>query len=331
MNNIKTLLLLPHLQVSAANAVSGPLTWGFPSPTAFTGFAHALERKLGDWCEEGIAGIGIVCHHFEPQVFEPPGSRTKVFCLTRNPVGKDGKTSALVEEGKAHLEVSLVLALNDDIDDEDYDDLLTQVSRLVGSMRLAGGTIRFAETGWRRKPVLTGWADDTETQQTAFRQLSRTLLPGFALVLRDDRMQSTLNNLRATQPQATALDAVLDHARLHFSATKPGVDNAPAEWQLRRREGWTVPLTIGYGAISDLYQPGEVRNTRDAETPFCFVESLYSIGEWIGPHRLQRLEQMLWTHTHDEQHGLYLCDNRYTQYLSDSHLTDNNDLQQVTA
>ena len=45
MTEINSLLILPRLRVQAANAVSGPLTWGFPSPTAFTGFAHALERR----------------------------------------------------------------------------------------------------------------------------------------------------------------------------------------------------------------------------------------------------------------------------------------------
>ena len=40
------LLLLPHLRVQNANAISSPLTWGFPAPTAFLGFVHALERRL---------------------------------------------------------------------------------------------------------------------------------------------------------------------------------------------------------------------------------------------------------------------------------------------
>ena len=40
------LLILPRLQIQNANAISGPLTWGFPAPTAFTGFVHALERRL---------------------------------------------------------------------------------------------------------------------------------------------------------------------------------------------------------------------------------------------------------------------------------------------
>ena len=39
------LLVLPHLKVHNANAVSSPLTHGFPSMTAFLGLMWALERK----------------------------------------------------------------------------------------------------------------------------------------------------------------------------------------------------------------------------------------------------------------------------------------------
>ena len=104
MSDVFALVLLPHLKVQNANAISGPLTWGFPSPTAFAGFAHALERKFAAELDEGFAGVGIICHHFEPQVFQPPGRRTQVFRLTRNPVGKVVRTEVrdLVLPGQPH-------------------------------------------------------------------------------------------------------------------------------------------------------------------------------------------------------------------------------------
>lgn len=80
------LLILPRLQIQNANAISGPLTWGFPTPTAFTGFAHALERRLSEGSpydfgevREGFGGVGIVCHGFQPQVAQPVGRRTRFF------------------------------------------------------------------------------------------------------------------------------------------------------------------------------------------------------------------------------------------------------------
>ena len=38
----RALLLVPHLQVQNANAISSPMTWGFPSITAFVGLMAAL-------------------------------------------------------------------------------------------------------------------------------------------------------------------------------------------------------------------------------------------------------------------------------------------------
>ena len=42
----KALLVLPHLHVQNANAISSPLTHGFPSITSFTGLMLALQRQL---------------------------------------------------------------------------------------------------------------------------------------------------------------------------------------------------------------------------------------------------------------------------------------------
>ena len=39
------LLVMPHLHVQNANAISSPLTHGFPSITAFLGVMWALERR----------------------------------------------------------------------------------------------------------------------------------------------------------------------------------------------------------------------------------------------------------------------------------------------
>ena len=42
----KALLVLPRLRIQNANAISSPLTWGFPAITAFTGLMTALKRRL---------------------------------------------------------------------------------------------------------------------------------------------------------------------------------------------------------------------------------------------------------------------------------------------
>lgn len=80
---VEALLVLPHLRVQNANAISSALTHGFPSITAFTGLMWALQRKL---TVAGIPlkleGVGVICHRHEEQVTD---GYVKTFRLTRNP------------------------------------------------------------------------------------------------------------------------------------------------------------------------------------------------------------------------------------------------------
>jgi len=312
MTDATALLLLPRLRVQNANAISGPLTWGFPSPTAFTGFVHALERHFADQLERGFRGVGIVCHGFEPQVFRPPGKRTQVFRLTRNPVGKDGSTQALVEEGRAHLEVSLVIAVRDYFSIRKGERLAEAVMAAVSSMRIAGGSVLPQRPGKRFTARWVPLSEDLASQREEFRKFRRQLLPGFALVQREDRLAQHLDELRETRPTATALDALLDLTRLNYEPDQPNPDKpGEPQWGIRRTAGWLAPVPVGYAALTPLQVPGTVRNARDDSTPFRFVESLYSLGEWVGPHRLNRVDQLLWHTDSDPEQGLYRCINHY--------------------
>lgn len=320
-NSLSGLILLPRLRVQNVNAISGPLSWGFPSPTAFTGFVHALQRKLqqSGQLSDSFSGVGIICHHFEPQVSQPAGRRHKVFCLSRNPVGKDGGAPATIEEGRAHMEISLLIGVRDYCSDSEGQYLAEDLQQAAYGMRLAGGSPLYRPgqrhaASWH--PVAGNLNDDSAT----FRRLRRRLLPGFALVQRDDLLKTHLAEMRQTAPDSTALDALLDLSRLNFEpiVTPASETGKPAtvDWQIRKKPGWLVPLPMGYAGISDLYAPGQVANTRDASTPFRFVESLYSLGEWVSPHRLQCFEQLLWTQEADAEMGLYRCRNRHAEFIA---------------
>lgn len=319
------LLILPRLQVQNANAISGPLTWGFPSPTAFTGFAHALERRLKQegLLSQGFGGVGILCHGFAPQVAQPAGKRTRVFSLSRNPVStrkdadkfiREGTPPAIVEEGRAHMEVSLLIAVKDEFFETEGVEFVKAAAHVVQGMRLAGGSILPTRPGARHAARWQSLPDHLEGQLKSFASLRRHLLPGFALVQRPDLLAAHLAEMEAP---ATALDALLDLVRLNVEpvATNPEKPEN-VEWQVRKRPGWLVPLPIGYAGISQLYPPGEVENPRDEATPFRFVESLYSLGQWIGPHRLTELQQLLWHTESDADAGLYRCVNRYSETLA---------------
>lgn len=326
----QALLVFPHLRVQNANAISSPLTHGFPSITAFTGLMWALERKLA---QAGIPlrlhAVGVVCHHHQEQVTQ---GHVRSFNLTRNPVDKDGSTAAIVEEGRIHLDISLVFTVSEKraagtaailvqgagVQMQQWAD---QAGEVLSQMRVAGGSLlpTRAAPGRRVRPRLSVLAEDATERSRQFREWRRQWLPGFALVGRDDLLADRLHRLRDKAPQTTLLDAWLHASRFNHEpvASEPG-QPAPADgkqlWADPWRgpgSGWTVPIPVGYAALSPRHAAGEVLHTRDATTPLRFVESVYSLGEWISPHRLTHLEQLLWHAETDEARGLYRCRSGY--------------------
>lgn len=313
MNNVTALLLLPRLQVQNANAISGPISWGFPAPTAFAGFVHALERRFSSVLQEGLGGVGIISHYFEPQVCKPAGKRTQVFRLTRNPIDKDGGSPAFVEEGRAHLEISLLIAVKDFMSPKEGQYFAEDVMTAAQGMRLAGGSILPKREGKRFDAQYWPLAEDLEGQFEVFRKVRRRLLPGFALVQREDRLQECLTYLREVDPSANALDALLDLSRLNIEPEIQDPDEpAKFKWGIRKKTGWLVPIPVGYAGLSPLYAAGEMKSARDESTKCRFVESIYSIGEWISPHRLNQLDQLLWHQSTDLDQGIYRCSNHYS-------------------
>ena len=312
--DIDALLVLPRIRVQNANAISSPLNWGFPSPSAFTGFTHALYRKTKKLHDLEFGGVGIVCHSFDPQIFSPPGRYNQVFRLMRHPNDKDGGTPAFVEEGRAHMDISLVIGLNgESLFDGSYvsenpshgvsNGVTASIEEAMYTMRLAGGSI----LGARKPYVLLLPSADHDTLKLT-RNIARRLLPGFALISRNDLLVEHLNHLRQENSSANSVDALLDMCSLAFEPQgAPQADDI--QWTVRGRPGWIVPIPVGYGAISDLYPPGVVKNARDQQTSFRFVESLSTLGQWISPHRIADIRELLWYYFPQPDKGLYQCAN----------------------
>jgi len=309
--NCEALLLLPHLRVQNANAISGPMSWGFPAVTAFTGFVHALQRRLqADDLDIELDGVAIVCHHFEAQTSRPAGKRTQVFHLTRNPVDKDGSTAAIVEEGRVHLEVSLLIGMKGaDIPDtrEVQQEFASFMLDMALGMRLAGGSLLPAAGQYPQ--LLTNRGTEQERER-GLRRLRRRLLPGFALVSRQALLAEHAAQLQSSDPQTDTLDALLDLTRMNIEPPQAAAEphSAAAGWHVRPRAGWLVPIPVGYRALGELQPAGSVRNARDRDTPFRFVESLYSLGQWLSPHRVRDLSELFWYHRAEPATGLYLCE-----------------------
>lgn len=332
----KGLLVLPHLRVQNANAISSQMTHGFPSITAFTGLMWALERKLTD---AGVPlrflKVGVICHHHQEQVND---GYVKTFRLTRNPVDKSGTTAAIVEEGRTHLDLTLVFQVQQKAgteserpllvqgNDEALAELAAKALQTLAAMRVAGGSVLPSRPAPGRfiRPWLAVLPDDVNERSKNFRAWRRQWLPGYALVGRDDLVPARLEAMRKERPHATALDAWLDLSRFNYRAEREG-DEDPANQRVRWRDpdrgkgsGWIVPIPVGYTGLSDLHAPGEVLNARDGDTPTRFVESIYSMGEWVSPHRLDHIETLLWHAETDLDRAVYRCRNTYQPATADA-------------
>lgn len=306
-------IVLRHIKVQNANAITG-MTWGFPAVASFLGFTHALSRKFNDKYDEQpitFLGCGIVCHHHQSLAHKTHEYSDYLFALSRNPLDKDGKSPALIEEGKMHLDVSLVVPFKGRIrgGGEPEQQLLEQ---LIYRLRLAGGIIESIASVKVHK--LSGESSDDEK---TIRKVMRSLMPGFALVSRRDTLidhqkhraetPGPLSEYGCSEP---ALEAWLDFSTRCYKAE---TENDVTQWRYQKRpyKGWLRPIAVGYKAISELYEAGTVANARDKQTPMRFVEALYSLGEWLSPHRIKSIEQLYWYQHFDEQNDQYLCINEY--------------------
>ncbi|TVQ42383.1 MAG: type I-F CRISPR-associated protein Csy2 [Wenzhouxiangella sp.] len=306
------LLCLPRLRVQNANAVSSPLTHGFPAMTAFLGLMWALERKAhAAGIEVFFNAVGVICHEHQELITDT--GFVKAFRLTRNPIDKTGKTAAIVEEGRMHVEISLLLGITAEHwrDTEREREETSAIAAILHSMRVAGGTLHPPE-----KPGLRRYRPWTIPQSgsdaaAVFKKARGRLLPGSALVLREDLIGKRQKALQQSNPDCSRLEAWLSLSRFNWRYQED--DSGKGEWVNDRPKGsgWIVPIPIGYGALSELHPAGSVTNARDANTPFRFVESLYSVGEWLGPHRIQEAKQMLWYSESDPESGAYRCRNDY--------------------
>jgi CRISPR-associated protein Csy2 len=288
----KDLLIIPHLKVHNANALSSPFTIGFPAMTAWLGFTHALQRKLNQigFGELEFKSVAVVSHHFDLQTYKGAGDFVSSIVGTGNPLDKDGSRSAFIEEARCHLEVTVVIEWEGN--DEEVDDnpeFIEKITHLLNSMKFAGGDIlSFSQ------PELE-FIDDNE--QKSMQVLTRKLMPGYLLIERRELMVESMEEGK------DALDALLDFLTVNHQCEQ--YDEDAVNWtSLRKASGWIMPIAIGFQGISEL---GQAKNQRDPDTLHCFAESVVTLGEFVMPHKIKKLDDMLWCYHADTENKLYLC------------------------
>lgn len=298
--SLRYLLVLPHLKIHNANALSSPFTVGFPAMTAWLGFVHALERKLNviGYPSLQLVAAGIASHHCDLQTYRGQGDFVHSIIGTANPLDKDGQRPAFIEEARCHLDVSLLVEYRGDKSDLDrvaQPEFKEQLCQLLRRMKVAGGDLlQF------RQPKIK-MLDSSNPDEG--RRLVRTLMPGFFLIERRELMKVSMED------GCDALDALLDYLTVHHRCERDEEGNV--SWRSYRksgsdgdRPGWIVPVATGFHGISPL---GIAKNQRDPDTPHRFAESLVTLGEFRMAHRIDSLDEVLWQYHIDIPNNLYLC------------------------
>jgi CRISPR-associated protein Csy2 len=326
-------LIIPHIQIHNANALSSPYTIGFPAMTAWLGGVHALQRKLGadQFKELVFTRTAVACHSIDLQTYKGRGDYMHSIIGTGNPLDKNGERPSFIEEARCHLTVSLVLEY-EGVDQDHADAFLATVKTQLSTLKLAGGDILAF-----KKPELqkVNGANDLA-------KLTRKLMPSYVLKERRDLM------IEAMQNQGDNIDAIaalLDYLTVQhrseglspkgegwvrgnqnkekslFISPHPNLlpegegvhtlhstvladEAGQTEWTAKRKTaGWIVPIATGFHGISAL---GGAENQRDPDTPHRFAESLVTLGEFVMPYRIKCLDDLLWHSHYDAENHFYL-------------------------
>ncbi|ENM3817205.1 type I-F CRISPR-associated protein Csy2 [Vibrio cholerae] len=282
-------LILPHLKIHNANALSSPFTIGFPAMTAWLGFVHALERKLS---QAGLSDLmlhsaAVVSHRCDVQTHKGEGDFVHSIIGTANPLDKDGSRSAFIEEARCHLDVSLVIEWSGNEEQVQQPEFTLQLQAVIATMKVAGGDVlSFGKPSV--KSVIT--QEDTA-------QVLRQLMQGYVLIERRDLM------IDAMQQGDDAIDALLGYLTVDHHCEQ--LEDQSVVWHSQRKtSGWIVPIATGFQGISPL---GEAKNQRDPSVPHRFAESVVTLGEFVMAYKIKHLDDILWQYHPDLENDLYLC------------------------
>jgi len=305
---MSTYLLIRKMRVHNANALSSPMTIGFPAMTAWLGFMHALERRVSVHPAFGkvrMKELAVSCHELNLQTYKGEGDFVRSVMITANPLRKKGsgfERPPFIEEARAHLTVSLLIHFEGlSSDDEERDSFIQTVQNELPRMKLAGGDILsfspfvLPSEADKKKLFRSSRLMDLAEDEHSARKAFRSLMPGYVLVERRDVLQGR---------GGSSLDALLDVLSMHYE-----YHEKTDSWELspRPEKGWLVPITVGFKGLTPL---GKVKNQRNPDTPHRFAEPVLTLGEFKMPYHFDSIDEMMWHYRYEEDKNLYLCVNQ---------------------
>ena len=300
---IRKFILIKHIKVQNANAISSPYTIGFPAVTAWLGFMHNLQRYLKKTSEDlheiELKSVGIVCHHFLLNTYKQYNSHRIVLSKKPPSTRKDKKflkgSKSFIPESTCNLDCSLLIEHNIQINK--YSTLYQCVNAVLNTMKIAGGDIlNFQKMNQGDMMFSIDEHDESDMRSLIFK-----LMPGYMIKERKDLMIGSM------EEGHDALESLLEH--LKVTNTSSMDNNGNVYWEQNRKgPGWIVPIATGFHGITEIKK---VKGQRDVHTPHRFAESIITLGEFIMPYRIQTLDEILWSYDINYDNNLYFCKNKY--------------------
>ncbi|WP_210499394.1 type I-F CRISPR-associated protein Csy2 [Vibrio crassostreae] len=288
-------LLLKNIYIEGATAFSG-ITYGAISMPAYAGFVHNLARHVSAKTDAKLGSFTVFTHSCTPQVTKRDGESEKRFKLTSNPpTGNKPTPPSFNEAGRLFARVSVLIELTGvDKGNREQEEALRKVAdRFMGRARIAGGTVFSVE--------------DIFIPDGSDNEIASSLMPASVLVENREYLIEHLDEMRASNANATTLDALIDIYAVHLEAENAG--NNSYKWTAVKNKGrgYLVPIVTGYKAISDIYSCGELEGSKDPSTDSVFVEYVHTLGQWIRANHIESLDDVMWRT--DAKDGWYLVTN----------------------
>lgn len=305
---MSTYLLIRKMRIHNANALSSPMTIGFPAMTAWLGFMHALERRISAhpaFEKVRMKELAVSCHALNLQTYREDGGFVRSVISTANPLRKKGsgfERPPFIEEARVHLIVSLLIRFEGiSSDDETRDSFIQTMQNELPLMKLAGGDILdvapfiLPSEAEKKKIFHSSRLMDLGEDEHSARKAFRCLMPGYVLIERRDVLQDR---------GGSSLDALLDVLSMHYAYQE---ESDSWEFSPRPEKGWLIPIAVGFKGLTPL---GKVKNQRDPDTPHRFAEPVLTLGEFKMPYHFDSIHEMMWHYQYEEEKNLYLCVNQ---------------------
>ena len=300
-------LILSHLKVKNANALSSPISIGVPSITAFLGATHKLQRYLNKngYSSVKISGTAIVIHETNLRIFS--GNQKNLLVNSRWPYDTANcKPPSYIPDPKIDFIISLIC----DVEDENFEiyneeDFLSKIDiALSTEIRIAGGEIlpprikgSKATASFKESNKIKYFPGIEPTNPSEIRTIKRLLTPGYVLIERRELLEKEM------EAGKDPIEAIVDYLAIHHDCKKNDEDEV--EWTRRRKTaGWLVPISVGYQGLS---KPEIVENQRDNNYLHVFGENLITLGEYKIINSINNFNEIIWKYKTNLDKQLYLC------------------------